>query len=649
MSWTVRRPRILALLAGLVVVAVGLIVPSVGAQEPSDPEVVDDRLVVRAVDGRDPDAVTVEFLYSGPRSSVPDLVIRENGVIVQSSGAALLDETESFGIVLAIDVSASMSEGGAFTRAIDAARQFVENRADDDQIAIVAFGNDVQVVQRFTDDDDELNAALDGLGVGGFTALYDSVIESVNLFGSSSLVPNIIVLTDGKDTNSASDLGGAISRLDAENALLFAVGIETAELDTGALQRLVDATGGAVLTVDDPARLAEVYDEVQSTIKRQYEVSFVSEVDRTGSVPLALTIGTTSVSASYAPGARLDTTIGVRPVETTGTSGVSALQSRTFVWVAVGLALFATAVAAFAVGLTVTRDRGGLNRVLQPYADGFVASDPDDEDRMATTSFISRAVEITGDFAERRGVLGRVEDRLEQANLPLRPAEAIFFSLAGGTLAAVLGYLLGGAFGFLVMAAAAVVGPPVALSFLASRRKKQFDAQLPDMLTLLASTLRAGFSLMQGVEAAANEVAEPMRRELLRVVNESRLGMPLEEALSNVADRMESRDFEWAVMAIGIQREVGGNLSELLDTVASTMTQRERLRRDINSLTAEGKISAIVLGILPIGLGLVIFTLNRDYMNGLIEETIGLFMLGGAAVLMGIGFAWMYKLIDIEV
>src|SRR3546814_9719267 len=124
--------------------------------------------------------------------------------------------------------------------------------------------------------------------------------------------------------------------------------------------------------------------------------------------------------------------------------------------------------------------------------------------------------------------------------------------------------------------------------------------------------MRAGYSLMQGVEAVSAEVSEPVGRELRRVVTEARLGRPLEESLDGVADRMGSADFAWAVMAIRIQREVGGNLSELLVTVADTMTERERLRRDVAALTAEGKLSAIVLGILPIGHRGFIYTANPD-------------------------------------
>src|SRR5690606_30724328 len=137
--------------------------------------------------------------------------------------------------------------------------------------------------------------------------------------------------------------------------------------------------------------------------------------------------------------------------------------------------------------------------------------------------------------------------------------------------------------------------PIAVVNLLARRRRATFMAQLPDTLQLLSGTLRAGYSLMQGVEAVSQEADDPMGLELRRVVTEARLGRPLEDALDGTAERMGSPDFGWAVMAIRIQREVGGNLSELLLTVAETMIARERLRRDIRALTAEGRVSAIVL------------------------------------------------------
>jgi tight adherence protein B len=184
---------------------------------------------------------------------------------------------------------------------------------------------------------------------------------------------------------------------------------------------------------------------------------------------------------------------------------------------------------------------------------------------------------------------------------------------------------------------------------MAKRRRSKFATQLPDMLQLLAGSLRAGYSLMQGVDAVALEVSDPMGQELRRVLAEARLGRALEDALDEAAERMGSADFSWAVMAVGIQREVGGNLAELLDTVADTMIQRERLRREVRSLTAEGRVSAIILGILPVGLGIMMYAVNREYIEKLFNTGVGQAMLGGSVALAVAGFYWMQKIVDIEI
>jgi tight adherence protein B len=255
----------------------------------------------------------------------------------------------------------------------------------------------------------------------------------------------------------------------------------------------------------------------------------------------------------------------------------------------------------------------------------------------------------TAKLARDRGVLQRVEGMLDRADLPIQASEGLFFYLVAIVVFSVLALLLGGLFTFLVVLILTVLVPPAALSFMAGQRQRKFTSQLPDMLTLLAGTLRAGYSLLQGVEAVAQEVEDPMGRELRRVLAEARLGRPLEDALEDAADRMQSGDFEWAVMAIRIQREVGGNLAELLDTVADTMIQRERLRREVRALTAEGRISAIILGLLPVGLGLVMWGMNPDYMRPLFHDGFGQALLIGAGLLAVVGFYWMKKTIEIEV
>ncbi len=239
---------------------------------------------------------------------------------------------------------------------------------------------------------------------------------------------------------------------------------------------------------------------------------------------------------------------------------------------------------------------------------------------------------------------------LERANLPLRAPEAMFFTVVAAAIVVVLAFLLtGNLIATLVVGAIAVMLPGGALNFRIRSRQKVFLRQLPDMLTLLAGTLRAGYSIGQGFESVSGEVADPMGRELRRVVSETRLGRSLEESLEAVAERMDSEDFGWAVMAIRIQREVGGNLAELLLTVADTMTQRERLRREVSTLTAEGRISAIIIGGLPPGLAVVMWVMNPDYISVLFSPGLGYVLIGVALVSMAIGFAWMKKTITIEV
>ena len=194
-----------------------------------------------------------------------------------------------------------------------------------------------------------------------------------------------------------------------------------------------------------------------------------------------------------------------------------------------------------------------------------------------------------------------------------------------------------------------IFGPDIMLDGKIKRRRDEIERRLPDTLTLLSSSLRAGFSLMQGLEAVAQEIADPMRKELQRVFTEVRLGRPVEDALGDSALRMESRDLEWTVMAIRIQREVGGNLAVLLDTVADTMVKRERVRRELRALTAEGRLSAIVLSAVSPLLLLVIWLLQPSYLHPLWHEAIGIVAVAGALALEVVGWFWLRKIVDIEV
>ena len=341
-------------------------------------------------------------------------------------------------------------------------------------------------------------------------------------------------------------------------------------------------------------------------------------------------------------------------VATCVTAGVAVvavvpLPTSATKWLGIGIAFTSVTLLAYAVIRLVAREAPVLDSALRLYDTKQSAVDEARHGAVAETRIVRQAVEAVERMAERRGLLTRVEELLAGADLPFRPGEVLFFSLAGVGLVGTLALLLAPPLVGLLLAAVIAVLPVTVLKFMAKRRRKKFVKQLPGTLQLLSGSLRAGYSLMQGVEAVSREVEDPMGRELRRVTVESRLGRPLEEALDDAADRLGSSDFRWTVMAIRIQREVGGNLSELLQTVAATMMDRTRLKREVAALTAEGKISALILGFMPIGLGGALYVMNRPYISLLFTEFIGQAMLGVATVMALIGFAWMKKIIKIEI
>lgn len=241
--------------------------------------------------------------------------------------------------------------------------------------------------------------------------------------------------------------------------------------------------------------------------------------------------------------------------------------------------------------------------------------------------------------------------RLELAGIVRAPAE---WALLGGcaclllsaTVTALTGNIV---IGFLVGIPAGWLGMRLSLSVRISRRRAAFSDQLPDMLQLIAGSLRAGFSLAQALGSVVREDTQPAAGEFSRALAEARIGVDMEAALEGVADRMDSGDLRWTVMAIRIQREVGGNLAEVLGTTVGTMRERAYLHRHVRALSAEGRLSAYILTALPVLVGGWLFFSDRSYMRPLYTTGVGLLMLAGSAVLLVLGAAWMRVLIKVEV
>ena len=636
-------------LAAALTLAFGWLLATAGASSAADA----GSLVIRKVDTTAYPKVKVLASYLGETPAIGSFTLRENERIVDKYDVVPLDQTtQPVGIVLTIDVSGSMRESSRLDEVKTAAKAFVAAKAPLDQIAVVAFSNSASTVIGFTSDTAQLTAAIDNLVAGGNTALYDGITQAMSLFSQHpELQANVIILSDGGDSASTVTLEQARGSVVAGKATAYVVGITgTPDFNEGILRSLADVTKGLYVSTADSSELGNLTTRIRRSLSNQFEITYQSAAK--GSFQVTVTTsadGGAQAVATDVQGGTVSEGAQVSPdvIKVLGKPGL--LQGERSKWIVLGLIGATVAIGAFALIPLFFKDESALNLAMRPYDDSapVVAG----EQGMAQTAFLQRAVAVTGRLADERGFLDATEKRLEQAALKLRPAEALFFWMVATILATMLAFLLSG-YDFILTLLALALGillPPMVVLALSARRKRAFTALLPDALTLLAGTLRAGYSLQQGLDTICREVEEPMGSELRRVMIEASLGRPVEQALEDCATRMGSADFDWAIMAIRIQREVGGNLAELLDTVADTMLQRERLRREVSALTAEGRISALVIGGLPFGLGGVMYAINPTYMTPLFHESIGKIMLGVAFVWAMFGFWWMYKTIQVEV
>lgn len=257
------------------------------------------------------------------------------------------------------------------------------------------------------------------------------------------------------------------------------------------------------------------------------------------------------------------------------------------------------------------------------------------------------------------GFAGRVVDRfdargglsalLERSQLPVRPGEFVLMAGAGSLVLGILIWMLTAS--PLLGAAAVIAGPFVAITGLKvkiDRRRKAFEAQLPDALSLIASSLSAGHTFLRSIQMMCEEAEAPLAEEFERVVAETRLGDSVVEALDRMARRLEVEDLVWVVQAIRIQQQVGGKLADILHTLADYIRGREEVRREVQVLTAEGRISGWVLGLMPVALLVALKTISPGYLDPLFHGK-GLFVLGFAGAMVVAGMVVIRRMVNIEV
>ncbi len=595
----------------------------------------------------EPTADGLQILVSVP----PDAEVQLDGVTVtigdvEAEAVAVPADTSTLvqrTAVLAIDTSRSM-RGLRFRATKEAALSYIEALPDDVLLGIVSFAGDVTSSLQPTQDRDAARTVVAELTLSKQTRLYDGILAAAAMTGDQGQ-RTLLVLSDGADTSSTpvDDVTDAVSEA---GLLVDVVALVPSSPEMAALERIARSGSGRVISADSDA-LSETFSTEADVLAAQVLVTAQvpeSESDTQGTIEVTIPSSVGNFTASA-----FSTIQGeIRPGAAATASGWSPAPWLMYAGVgAVGLGLVA------------------LLMLLVPSAPGPIGV----VDRVASYTRTSRAgnapavkseggeplAQAKGAAAEvlrrNQSVDARITHRLEGAGSNLKSSEWLLLHLTVVIGSGAVGLLLGR--GTLIVGLVFLVlglwGPWIYLGFRRGRRRKAFNAALPDTLQLMSGSLAAGLSLSQSVDTIVREGGEPVASEFKRVLVETRLGVPLEIALDGVAERFESKDFEWVVMAINIQREVGGNLAELLDTVAATMREREYLRRQVNSLSAEGRLSAIVLSVLPPGFLLYLLVAQRDYVLPLFTDVRGLVMLLGATLWLLVGVFWMSKLVKVEV
>lgn len=243
----------------------------------------------------------------------------------------------------------------------------------------------------------------------------------------------------------------------------------------------------------------------------------------------------------------------------------------------------------------------------------------------------------------------RLAEFLRRAGVSLRPQEWLL--LCGVLFAAPLVFgLLVGRFGLgLLLGIIAGFAPVLYGRLKIKRRTRAFDRQLNDMLAIMSNSLKSGYSFLQAVQMIAGDMAPPIADEFERMLREIRMGIPTEEALLGLNERVQSQDFDLIVTAIIIQRQIGGNLAEILDSIAETIRERVRIQGEIKAMTAQGRFSALIFMILPSGIGLMLYTINPEYVGQLFHNPIGWAMVGLGVIGQVIGAVLIRKIVTIAV
>ena len=588
---------------------------------------------------RFPDRAYALTLPEERRLATGDVEVLENGQRVASPSLVPADRlgNSAFGMVLVIDASHSM-RGAPIEGAMTAARTFAGRRRVDQKLGVVIFNKDASTTLPLTADQARIDAALASApALEGGTAIHDGALQGIEMLSAARMTGgSVVLLSDGADTSSVARMPDVVAAARRAGARVFTVGLESDSYRPETLEGLADASGGSYALASSPERLDAIFDRLGTMLSSQYLLRYRSFAPPREHVELEVRVrGEESATSSY-------------------TSPRLALEAAPFrrslsdtLWRSPAATLLAALVCGLLIGaivLLLLRGRGGglLERVARFVP---MASDDDDLDERLTPRSAARRRPLPSGGR----LWARFKEDLDIARLDIGAGRLALLTVTGTAVAMWSIATLSG------VPAAAVIGlavPPAVrlyVSFKAGRQRRAFAEQLADNVQIIASAMRAGHSFVGALSVVVEEAAEPSRREFVRVVNDERLGKPIEQAFTELAHRMRNDELDHVGLVARLQTQTGGNTAEVLDRLVETLRSRAELRRLVRTLTAQGRLGGWVVSALPLILLLAMTLLSPTYAEKIFDTESGHVMLAISAALIGMGTLAIRRIVDIKV
>jgi tight adherence protein B len=533
--------------------------------------------------------------------------------------------------------------GRAISHATAAARVVAERRPPTQHLGIVAFNRRASVLLPLTTDDDAIEDALakpPSLASG--THLYDGIDTALAVLDESDVsIRTIIVLSDGADTGSATSAAAVAAEARKARVRVFTVGIRSPQFTSGPLRNLGAKTSAAYAEATSSADLARVYGQLGTRLANEYILTYRSTagLNRTVRVAVRVTgLPGLAVSGYTTPRTGRSASGPYHP----SVAGRILQSPLTMVVVT----LLIAGLLAFTVFSILVPRRRTLRARMAEFVSMRAAGVDDQEPHGRVGSRVlvgaERSLESTRWWA-------RFRETLELAEIRMSAGRVALWTLVATLVVMWLPALVFGSPLFAIVG----LGVPLVVRSLIyrklERRRKAFSEQLPDNLQVLASALRAGHSFVGALSVVTDDADEPSRTEFRRVVADEQLGVPLEEAVRAVVKRMANEDLEQVALVAALQRQTGGNMAEVLERVTETIRERFELRRMIQTLTAQGRMSRWIVSALPVGLLLVISVINPAYTTPLFTTTGGRILLIFAAVMVVSGSLVIKRIVNIKV